>query len=64
MTESSKVTTQEQADRLIAEAQALIQAAFGHYDPNYHDLALNRLVDCIISAAVSQVAALQEKAKE
>ncbi len=51
-----------QVESLRNEAYTLIQQAFKTPD-GYADMALNRLVDCIISAAVLQVASLQEQAR-
>lgn len=57
----AKVSAQENSNNLRNEAYTLIQQAFKTPD-GFADIALNRLVDCIISAAVLQVAALQERA--
>jgi hypothetical protein len=47
-----KVTTQEQAERMIEEARSILQGMMGHYNPHHYDPALNRFVDCIVRAAV------------
>ena len=54
---------ENQIESLRNEAYTLIQQAFKTPE-GYADLSLNRLVDCIISAAVLQVASLQEQARK
>lgn len=61
MIQPKKVSAQENSDSLRREAYKIIQHIF-KVPEGFDDLSLNRLVDCIISAAVLQVAALQEKA--
>ena len=63
MSQPYKVSTQENSDKLRNEAYSLIQQAF-NIPEGFSNLSLNRLVDCIISASVLQVAALQEKAAQ
>ena len=63
MSQPYKVSAQENSDSLRREAYTIIQHAF-NIPQGFDDLSLNRLVDCIISAAVLQVAALQEKAAQ
>lgn len=63
MSQPYKVPVQENSDSLRREAYKLIQYAF-KVPEGFDDPSLNRLVDCIISAAVLQVAALQEKAAQ
>lgn len=63
MSKPYKVSAQENSDNLRNEAYTLIQQAF-NVPEGFSSLSLNRLVDCIISAAVLQIAALQEKAAQ
>lgn len=63
MSQPYKVSVQENSDSLRQEAYTIIQRAF-NIPQGFDDLSLNRLVDCIISAAVLQVSALQEKAAQ
>ena len=63
MSQPYKVSTQENSDNLRNEAYTLIQQAF-NVPEGFANFTLNRLVDCIISVAVLQVAALQEKAAQ
>ena len=58
-----KASAQDNSDSLRNEAYKLIQQAF-NVPEGFENIALNRLVDCIISSAVLQVAALQEKAAQ
>lgn len=56
-------TIQEQADRQRAEAKRLLNTMFG-IGENIASVAIDRAVDCIISAALLEMAAIQEKAAE
>ena len=60
MDENKRTLTEEKADALRQEAHQIIQAVF-KTPPGFENQALNRLVDCMIGAAVLQAAALQEE---
>lgn len=51
----------EQANIQRAEAKQLLNAAFG-WGENISNQAVDRAIDCIISAALLEIAAIQEEA--
>jgi len=55
------MTTQEQSDKLRQEAKDILNKFFGMPE-NTSNQALDRIIDCIIGAAVLQVAATMEEA--
>lgn len=53
----------EEADKLRREAKIILSKMF-NIPEGYTNMAVERLVDCIIGAAILEVAALQESAQQ
>lgn len=53
---------QDESDKLRAEAKAILREQFALMGQHFGSFAVDRVVDCIIGAAVLEIAACQAKA--
>ena len=51
---------QEEADKLRQEAKGLLQAQFKNFPP-FRSEGLDRIVDCIVSAALLEITVLHQR---